>query len=279
MAISLTVHTVVVGVAVSAAALAARDIIVPPRVHEVVLVDPAPEAPAKTTPRAAGARPSRPAPPRVATPRNPEPGPAAPSSPPPKTVPELQRPEPPIVAVQPPQTVIAPEPVAADAPHPTPLEPSSTVDLVTFAPAPLTGAADGRTVGPSAAGAGAPAQGPADAPVGGAHQGASAAVAAARADEGPAAMAFPRYNDNAKPAYPRRARLRGEQGTVLLSVHVTEDGRVGDVRIAQSSGFPELDEAGLAAVRHWTFHPARRGDRAIAASIRVPIRFRLEDGR
>jgi protein TonB len=96
------------------------------------------------------------------------------------------------------------------------------------------------------------------------------------AAQGPIALATPRYNDNAKPAYPRQARLRGEQGMVLLLVRVSEVGRVSDVRVVRSSGFESLDEAALTAVKRWTFHPARRGDKPVEMSVHVPVHFRLE---
>jgi len=99
------------------------------------------------------------------------------------------------------------------------------------------------------------------------------------AAQGPIAFAAPRYNDNAKPAYPRRALLRGEQGMVLLLVSVSEVGRVSDVRVVRSSGSEALDEAALIAVRQWIFHPARRGDRPVEMEVHVPIHFQLESSR
>lgn len=271
VAISLTVHIAVIGVAV----LAAREVVIPPRVQEVVLVEPASETPVQAAPGSVKAKASRPAARPVVTPTSQVPEPPARSRPAPEAVPVPMPPEPARVPVQLP----AVDPVAAEPSRLAPVDASSTVDLVTGIAASPPSTADGRSGISSQTSAGAGEWQPAEREVGGARQGGSASLAAARTDEGPTALAFPRYNDNAKPTYPRQARLRGEQGTVLLSVHVTEDGRVGDVRIAQSSGFPELDETGLAAVRRWTFHPARRGDRTIAAWIRVPIRFRLEDGR
>lgn len=90
-------------------------------------------------------------------------------------------------------------------------------------------------------------------------------------------FAAPRYDDNARPAYPWRARARGEQGTVLLAVHVNERGRVGDARVAKSSGSPALDEAALTAVKRWTFQPARRGGEPVASWVQVPLRFQLDE--
>lgn len=91
------------------------------------------------------------------------------------------------------------------------------------------------------------------------------------------ALASPRYSDNRRPAYPWRARVRGEQGVVLLSVLVNEQGGVREVRIVSSSGSRVLDEAAESAVRAWSFHPGRRGAQTVPSWVQVPIRFRLED--
>jgi protein TonB len=55
------------------------------------------------------------------------------------------------------------------------------------------------------------------------------------------------------PEYPRLARRRGWQGTVLVEVEVTTDGHVSQCHIKQSSGRQVLDEAALSAVRGWRF--------------------------
>lgn len=101
-------------------------------------------------------------------------------------------------------------------------------------------------------------------------------VRAALPPGSPMSLAIPRYNDNPKPVYPWRARLRGEQGIVLLLVRVSGVGRASDVRISQFSGSEALDEAALSAVRQWIFHPARRGDQPVDMWVQVPIHFRLE---
>ncbi len=78
------------------------------------------------------------------------------------------------------------------------------------------------------------------------------------------------------PAYPTLSKRLLEEGRVLLLVAVTAKGAVESVQIQQSSGFPRLDNAALEAVRQWRFVPARRGEEPIAASVVVPIVFRLE---
>ncbi len=87
-----------------------------------------------------------------------------------------------------------------------------------------------------------------------------------------------RYWKTPAPEYPRAARERGWEGTTLLRVEVLADGTVGDVEVSVGSGFPELDEAAMTAVREWKFWPARRGDERIRSHVEVPVRFRLERG-
>ena len=67
----------------------------------------------------------------------------------------------------------------------------------------------------------------------------------------------------------------GHEGRVVLRVHVGVGGRPLAVEVEESSGYPLLDEAAAAAVRDWTFEPAREGDRAVESVVRVPFRFRL----
>jgi protein TonB len=83
------------------------------------------------------------------------------------------------------------------------------------------------------------------------------------------------YLDNPAPAYPPLARRAGEQGRVLLRVHVTSDGRADDVHVRETSGSPRLDAAAQDTVRQWRVVPARQGDQAVAAWVLVPITFSL----
>lgn len=89
----------------------------------------------------------------------------------------------------------------------------------------------------------------------------------------PDASAYSR--DNRPPVYPLGARRRREQGVVILSVDVTAEGRATAVSIRQSSGFAELDEAALEAVRRWRFAPATQGGAPVPARGYVDIPFVL----
>ena len=91
--------------------------------------------------------------------------------------------------------------------------------------------------------------------------------------------AYPENDGNPPPKYPVLARRRGWQGTVQLSVWVLENGRVGDITIAESSGYPLLDKTALKAVTRYRFVPGRQGDRPVAMRVQVPVHFRLQDAR
>lgn len=79
------------------------------------------------------------------------------------------------------------------------------------------------------------------------------------------------------PAYPPRAAALRMAGTALIRALVGPDGLTREVRLHRSSGFSELDNAALAAVRGWAFAAATEGGRPIEAWVEVPVRFRLDD--
>lgn len=83
------------------------------------------------------------------------------------------------------------------------------------------------------------------------------------------------YLRNPPPVYPQRARKRGAEGKVMLEVAVTREGDAHEVFIARSSGHDLLDEAARNAVQRWRFIPARRGSELVAATVIVPVEFRL----
>ena len=85
------------------------------------------------------------------------------------------------------------------------------------------------------------------------------------------------YLHNPRPNYPALSRRLGEEGKVLLRVLVSPDGRAAAVNLEKSSNFERLDEAARQAVAQWRFVPAKRGDKAVEATIIIPLVFRLED--
>ncbi len=89
--------------------------------------------------------------------------------------------------------------------------------------------------------------------------------------------ARPIYKRNPQPPYPRVARRRGYEGTVVVKALVGTDGLVDEVRLDESSGHEALDGAALKTVRRWAFEPALRGDETVEMWVRIPLRFSLDE--
>ncbi len=87
--------------------------------------------------------------------------------------------------------------------------------------------------------------------------------------------AIPLYKQSLPPRYPRVARLRGYEGTVILDVLVSSNGEVSNCRIHESSGHGVLDKAAFMAVQRWVFEPGRQGNTKVEMWVKVPIRFQL----
>jgi protein TonB len=80
-----------------------------------------------------------------------------------------------------------------------------------------------------------------------------------------------------EPAYPASDIRLEHVGTVVLSVEVLPNGRVGDVRIERSSGYPGLDESALREARRWRLIPGTRDGVAVPMRKQIPITFQLKD--
>lgn len=106
----------------------------------------------------------------------------------------------------------------------------------------------------------------------------SVAVVAAAAPV--AVLAPPRYDAaylaNPPPPYPASARRRGIEGTSTVEARVGPGGDAREVKLAASAGDAVLDQAAIEAVRGWRFIPARRGEEAVEAWVRIPLVFRLD---
>lgn len=80
-----------------------------------------------------------------------------------------------------------------------------------------------------------------------------------------------------QPDYPPSSRRAGEQGKVELMLYVLADGRIGEARVARSSGHRRLDDAAVKeALRAWRLLPQREDGVAVAAWHRIAVTFRLE---
>ncbi len=78
---------------------------------------------------------------------------------------------------------------------------------------------------------------------------------------------------NPRPAYPPKAREAGQEGRVDVLLDLDPDGRVREVRLVTSSGYPLLDRSALASLRAWRFAPPGGS----GAAFPYTVTFRLED--
>jgi TonB family protein len=60
-------------------------------------------------------------------------------------------------------------------------------------------------------------------------------------------------------------------------VAVSAEGSVESIRLLESAGCEDLDEAARRALERAWFEPGTRFGSAIASRVRIPIRFRLTD--
>ena len=92
-----------------------------------------------------------------------------------------------------------------------------------------------------------------------------------RRDEAPVAL-------NAEPPveYPQALFEQGIEGKVILRLYVDEGGKVltDSTRVAESSGYPALDSAALAAAPLLRFAPALHNGEPVATVFLQPIHFR-----
>jgi protein TonB len=75
--------------------------------------------------------------------------------------------------------------------------------------------------------------------------------------------------------FPAAARRLSEEGLVVARVVIGADGRALSWVVDQGSGFPRLDAAMDCVLRRLEFVAGRRDGRAVEATARLPIVFRL----
>ena len=78
------------------------------------------------------------------------------------------------------------------------------------------------------------------------------------------------------PDYPRGARRRGEQGTVVLSLDVDAFGTVISAKVVSTAGYEALDAAAIKAALAAKFVPARVDGRPVSSTILLPLVFSLQ---
>lgn len=134
---------------------------------------------------------------------------------------------------------------------------------------PLASAADALLPAASAAATAtptAPVQPPGNGKVGLIVQHADANMVEAQSDPG-----------NRAPKFPESSWLAGEEGTVLLRLHIDPQGHVARAELLQSSGYAALDQAATAALSLWHFIPALRDGVAVPSYRDQATNFRMQE--
>jgi protein TonB len=76
------------------------------------------------------------------------------------------------------------------------------------------------------------------------------------------------------PEYSESARKKKINGTVIVAMIVTAEGKVRDLKIIKSLD-KSLDKQAIAAVSKWKFQPATKGGKPVAVHLPVEVDFRL----
>jgi TonB family protein len=107
---------------------------------------------------------------------------------------------------------------------------------------------------------------------------AQAPASSARTDAAPGAQADaltpPSLRSRAEATYPPDALRDRLEGTVGVEVDVNATGEVSDARVTAPAGHG-FDEAALAAVRQFTFEPARKNGAPIRSTVQLAYEFHL----
>ncbi|WP_426956223.1 energy transducer TonB [Muricoccus radiodurans] len=227
------------------------------------------------------------------------PPPAAPPAPPPPQLAE-RPPSPPVPSAAPPgppEQPTTPPRVAATVPPPVPAQPPSpprprtppTQSLAEAEPLPLPPppapppppervARDAPPTPPTRPSRDAPPS--PNAPSDAARLAALGAVRLGAGAEGApgetSGVGAPRPGCADSIGYPPGDRARGVVGAVGMRLRVSDDGRVVEARVTETSGYQSLDEAARRGIRRCRFSPALRNGEPVWGSRDYRVVFRLE---
>ncbi|MGH8154604.1 MAG: TonB family protein [Rhodanobacteraceae bacterium] len=89
------------------------------------------------------------------------------------------------------------------------------------------------------------------------------------------------YKNHNPPRYPENAINNGEQGTVMLRIHVNPDGSVAKVDVdhaGTTASSAELQAVAVTAAENWKFNPGSKDGKPVGGWITVPVGFSLNPG-
>lgn len=89
-----------------------------------------------------------------------------------------------------------------------------------------------------------------------------------------AGISAPRPTKTPDPKYSEDARRDHVEGTVILFVKLSAQGRPQEICVVRPLGHG-LDQEAIDAVREWRFEPARRGSEPVPVQVNIEVNFRL----
>ena len=87
-------------------------------------------------------------------------------------------------------------------------------------------------------------------------------------------MTPPRAIESPQPSYTDRARKAKHQGTLVLYIEVTPDGKASNMKVVKSLGLG-LDEKAMEAVKQWKFQPGKKDGKPVTVAATIEVNFRL----
>jgi TonB family protein len=84
-------------------------------------------------------------------------------------------------------------------------------------------------------------------------------------------------SNQCRPAYPRAAFEKRQEGTVKMQFTVGANGKLVGSAVVKSSGFRELDQAALQSLIHCRFKPAYRDGKPVQAAFFMEYRWQLQE--
>jgi TonB family protein len=90
----------------------------------------------------------------------------------------------------------------------------------------------------------------------------------------PPGSTAPVLTEKTEPEYSEEARKAKYQGTVMLSVEVSDTGKVTNIEVVRRLGLG-LDEKAIEAVKQWKFRPGTTNGVPVTMQTQVTVEFRL----
>jgi periplasmic protein TonB len=75
--------------------------------------------------------------------------------------------------------------------------------------------------------------------------------------------------------YPASSKRAGEEGSTVVNVYVQGDGRISEVKVDTSSGFPDLDDGAVKYAKTWRLLPGTKNGTPQAMWYRVKVTFKI----